>query len=348
MKCRVRHDAECCADSAREQRRSGRMSLTAIVAASALALFATGSAQASTITVGSVFPPGSSPTAFGQVQTLFNTALPEKGANLVSPVNGAIVRWRVQDAEGGPFRLRVLRPNGSGAYTASGTSNPATPAGTGLQTFTTNLPIHAGDLIGIDPTNDTDKIGIVEVSGGSYGFIFPPPFDSATLAPSGTTSGKEIELSAEVQPAPAISSVAPSVGSVAGGTSVTITGTNFNAASAVKFGSIPAAGFSVESETQITAIAPPSAVVGGVDLTVTTLAGTSPTAGGDRFSYEGCVVPKLKGKALKPVRRLTGQADCKLGKVTRRKKGSRHVVKQSPKPATILPPGSKVNVTLGR
>ncbi len=64
---------------------------------------------------------------FGQVKTLFNTALPEKGASLVSPVTGAVVRWRVQGAEGGPFFLRVLHPNGNGAYQAVGTSGPANP-----------------------------------------------------------------------------------------------------------------------------------------------------------------------------------------------------------------------------
>ena len=177
-----------------------RLLASAIASVTALALFAAAGAQASTITIGSVLPPGSTPTEFGQVQTFFNTALPEKGANLVSPVNGAIVRWRVQGAEGGPFFLRVLRPNGSGGYSAMGTSNPATPSGTGLQTFNTNLPIHAGDLIGVDPSNATDKIGVADVAGASYGFVFPPPFDGATVAPSGTVSGKEIELSAEVQP----------------------------------------------------------------------------------------------------------------------------------------------------
>lgn len=317
----------------------------AIVGAMALALLATGSAQASTVTVGSVFPPGATPTAFGQVQTFFNTALPEKGANLASPVNGAIVRWRVQGAEGGPFRLRVLRPNGSGAYTAVGTSNPATPSGTGLQTFSANLPIRAGDLIGVDPSNDTDKIGVAEVAGAGYGFVFPPPLDSATVAPSGTVDGKEVALSAEVQPAPAIGSISPILGSVAGGTSVTITGTDFNATSAVRFGGTPASGFTVDSETQITAIAPPSATVGSLDLTVTTLAGTS-AAG--RFIYEGCVVPRLKKKALKAARRVVRRDDCKLGRVVRRRKGSRHVIKQSPKPGTVLPPSSKVNVTLGK
>jgi hypothetical protein len=308
----------------------------------------TGIAQASTITVGSVLPPGSTPTAFGQVQTEFNTALPEKGANLTSPVSGAIVRWRIQGAEGGPFFLRVLRPNGSGAFAAVGTSNGATPTDSGVQTFAANLPIHAGDLIGIDPSKASDAIGVTTAPGASYGFIFPPPFDGSTVAPSGSEAGKEIALSAEVQPAPAISSIAPTFGSIAGGTVMTITGTNFNAASAVKFGSTPATGFTVDSDTQITATAPAGTVPGPVDLTVTTLAGTSPTTSHDQFTYTACVVPKLKGKTLKFSRRATGRSECKLGKVARRKKNSHHVIRQSPKPGTVLAPGSKVSITLGK
>ena len=128
--------------------------------ASACILFGASAAQASTITVGSVLPPGFTREPFKEKQTFLNTALPEKGANLVSPVSGAIVRWRVQGAKGGPFFLRVLHPNGTGAYAASGTSGPATPTDPGLQTFTANLPVKAGDLIGIDPTNVTDEIGV--------------------------------------------------------------------------------------------------------------------------------------------------------------------------------------------
>lgn len=335
MRCRQRHGT------------LGRLGFL-IAAMSAWVLLATTGAQASTITVGSVLPPGSSPTAFGQVETLFNSALPEKGANLVSPVSGTIVRWRIQSAEGGPYYLRILRPNGSGAYAAAGTSNPATPSDTGVQTFTTNLPIHAGDLIGVDPTKDSDKIGVAEVPGASYGFIFPPPFDGATVAPSGTVAGQEIELNAEVQPTPAITSIAPNFGSIAGGTSVTITGTNLTAASAVKFGSTPATGFTVESDTQITAIAPPSTTVGAVDVTATTLAGTSATVNGDQFIYDGCVVPKLKGKKLKPGKTALRRGDCKLGTVKHRKGKSSKVIKQNPKPGKVLTPGTKVNVTLGK
>lgn len=348
MACRQRHEANVGSGSSVGRKRSGRF-LLAVLAASVCSLMATGAAQAATITVGSVLPPEPTAVKFGQVQTFFNTAIPEKGANLVSPVSGTIVRWRVQGAKGGPFYLRVLRPNGSGAVAGAGTSNPATPSGAGLQTFTANLPIHAGDLIGIDPTSAEDEIGVAEVAGASYGFIFPPPFDGATVAPSGSVAGKEIELSAEVQPTPAITSLAPNFGSIAGGTSVVITGTNLNSASAVTFGTVPATTFTVESETQITAIAPPSASAGTVDVTATTIAGTSPLAKGDQFTYEACRVPKLKNKQLKSARQALRRADCKLGKVTRKRhRRSNKVIRQKPRPGRQLPPGSKVNVVVGR
>lgn len=328
----------------------GRFGFVAVFA-SVGALLAATAAQASTVTVGSVLPPGSTPTAFGKVQTFFNTALPEKGANLTSPVSGAIVRWRVQGAEGGPFYLRVLRPNGSGGYMAAGTSNPAIPTNNELQTFTANLPVKAGDLIGVDPTNAADKIGVAPISGAGFGSIFPPPFDGATVAPSETTGGQEVELSAEVQPTPVITSITPEFGPVAGGATVTITGTDLASASAVKFGELPAASFKAESETKITAVAPRSATVGPVDVTATTIAGTSATGRADHFFYEGCVVPKLKGKKLKNAKRMLGRADCKLGKVKRLKsKPSKagKVLKQGTKPGKVLASGSKVNLTVGK
>jgi len=348
--CRQRHADDAHARKGRRHGTLGRLGFMATIAASAVALMAP-AAQASTVTVGSVLPPGAVATEFKSVQTLFNTALPEKGANLTSPVDGAIVRWRMQDSEGGPFRLRVLRPNGSGGYFAVSTSNPVTPSGPGVQIFTANLPVKAGDLIGVDPTNGTDKIGVVaDVAGASYGFFFPPPFDASTVAPSGTEAGKEIALSAEVQPAPVITSIAPNFGPVAGGATVTITGTDLASVSAVKFGTVPATSVKTESETQITAVAPASTIVGAVDITATTLAGTSAVSSNDRFFYEGCAVPKLKGKKLKVAKRTLFRADCKVGKITRRttKKKPGKVLGQSPKPGKVLASGTKVNLTVGK
>lgn len=331
-------------------RRTRRLAIAVVCAVSAIASMAT-AAQASVISIGSVLPEKFTATEFTRVQTFFNTALPQAGANLASPVNGAIVRWRVLGASGGPFFLRVLHPNGKGAFEATGTSLPATPASEGLQTFSTNLKVQAGDLIGIDPSNATDKIGIADTTGASYASIFPTPFDGSVVPPSESFSGKEVELSAEIQPAPEVTAISPPFGPVTGATLVTITGKNFNGASAVNFGSTPAASFTVDSDTEITATAPKSLRPGKVDVAVTTFAGKNPNTRFDDFVYRACVVPAVKNKTLKKAKTLLRRRGCKLGHVKKvdapkpNKVGK--VLKQNPKPGKILAPGARVRVTLG-
>jgi hypothetical protein len=330
-------------------RRAGRITILAMALATAWALVAAVTAGATTVTVGSVLPPTFTSTPFEGVRTQFNTALGEGGANLASPVNGAIVRWKVQGAKGGPFTLRVLHPTGAGAYTAVGASTPVTPIGTGIETFTTQLAIHAGDLIGIDSSNASDEIGVANFGASSYGIFSAPPFENATNAPSSSKANQEIELSAEVQPAPAITAVSPVEGSVLGGQKVAITGTNLNGASAVMFGEVPATSFTVAGEEKITAVAPAQADVGTVDITTTTLAGESPTGRADRFSYRGCTVPKLIGKKLGPAKSALRNAGCKLGKVTKvngSKKQTGKVLKQKPKAGRVLAPGTSVAIKL--
>jgi hypothetical protein len=82
---------------------------------------------------------------------------------------------------------------------------------------------------------------------------------------------------------PTIASVSPNEGREAGGTPVTITGTNFTGATAVKFGSANAKSFKVNSETSITAVSP--AGTGTVNVTVTTAGGTSKEVPADQFNY---------------------------------------------------------------
>ncbi|HEY5025508.1 MAG TPA: IPT/TIG domain-containing protein, partial [Acidimicrobiales bacterium] len=83
---------------------------------------------------------------------------------------------------------------------------------------------------------------------------------------------------------PTVTSVSPSSGSPAGATSVTITGTNLSAVSAVRFGAKAAANFTLGSATSMTATSPAGAV-GKVDVSVTNSAGTSATSPGDQFTY---------------------------------------------------------------
>src|SRR5438128_2758934 len=111
-----------------------------------------------------------------------------------------------------------------------------------------------------------------------------------SVGSSSATSVSTAAVAASTPPEPpppapgaAVASLSPSSGPEAGGTSVSITGTNFSGVTAVKFGSSSAAGYTVNSASLITAVSPPGR--GTVDVTVSTTAGTSPTGSSDRFSY---------------------------------------------------------------
>jgi hypothetical protein len=84
--------------------------------------------------------------------------------------------------------------------------------------------------------------------------------------------------------APTVTGVSPSTGTVNGGTTVTITGSDFTGATAVDFGDGVAPAFHVDSSTQITATSPPGS--GSVEVVVTTPGGTStPNPPADQFTY---------------------------------------------------------------
>jgi hypothetical protein len=78
--------------------------------------------------------------------------------------------------------------------------------------------------------------------------------------------------------------VTPHAGPSFGGTSVTITGAEFSEVSAVKFGAVNAATFTVNSESSITAVSPAGS--GTVAVTVATPFGTSVPSPADQFTYE--------------------------------------------------------------
>jgi hypothetical protein len=86
---------------------------------------------------------------------------------------------------------------------------------------------------------------------------------------------------------PKVNTVSPKTGPAAGGTSVTITGTDLTSGStpAVNFGSTEASEVTVLSGKQIVAVSPPVLLAGTVDITVTTAGGTSAAIAKDRFTY---------------------------------------------------------------
>ena len=76
---------------------------------------------------------------------------------------------------------------------------------------------------------------------------------TATLSPAGAWVMQMVTFSAVSGPAPTVSSVSPNSGSTAGGTAVTITGTNYAAGATVTFGSTAATNVVVVNSTTITA-----------------------------------------------------------------------------------------------
>jgi alpha-tubulin suppressor-like RCC1 family protein len=105
--------------------------------------------------------------------------------------------------------------------------------------------------------------------------------DVGVEAPGGLISATS--AADEFSYAPAVSKLEPKQGPQEGGTEVSITGTNLTGASEVKFGESDAGSFTVRSDTQITAVAPPGK--GKVTVAVRTAGGTSPAVSADRYKY---------------------------------------------------------------
>jgi hypothetical protein len=202
-----------------------------------------------------------------------------------APASGVITTWRVAGAEA--LKLRVLRPAGEEEteLVAEGTSASATNLKGGPNS--TSLPIRAGDFIGVDIPSGGGEMGTKEVGTDTAVQLEWAPAlvdDAAVREPFEPEFSDELLLNADIVLAPVLSSLAPASGATAGGNAVSITGKYLDGATAVTFGSAPASSFSVDSLTQITAIAPASAAA-TVDVRVTGPGGASETTPADRYTF---------------------------------------------------------------
>jgi hypothetical protein len=102
--------------------------------------------------------------------------------------------------------------------------------------------------------------------------------------PSGTSADVAAAQFTATTGGPLITNVDPSGGPVAGGTTVTITGSGFTGATSVMFGDTAASSFTVNSATSITAVAP-SRPAGTVFIIITAPAGTSSPTVSSRYTY---------------------------------------------------------------
>ncbi|MGY1941351.1 IPT/TIG domain-containing protein [Nocardia gipuzkoensis] len=183
-------------------------------------------------------------------------------------------------------QITAIAPPGSGTVditvaNAGGTSNgfPYTYAvlPPAVASIIPNFgPATGGTLVALIGTGFT---GVTSVNFGATPATFFIPVTSTliiAITPPGTgTVPVTVTNSAGTSPGvpftyvsvPTLVSVTPNTGPVTGGTAVTITGTGFTGATGVFFGVLPAASFTVNSDTQITAVTPLG--FGTVPITVT-------------------------------------------------------------------------------
>ena len=170
--------------------------------------------------------------------------------------------------------------------------------------------------------------GVTVVSATQITATAPPgavgAVDVTVTTPNGTSPTSAADAFTYVA-APAVSALSPASGPTSGGTSVVITGTSLTGVSTVTFGSTAATIFTVNSATQITAIAP-AGMAGTVDVTVATIGGTSATSGTDHYTYLAVPVVSALSPVTGPVgggtsvtisgANLTGATAVKFGATT--------------------------------
>jgi hypothetical protein len=267
----------------------GLRSVGTVVALAAFALVA-GTAAAKPVVVGSSLTGDFRAGFVKNAGTYFNSALADPSANVVSPVDGIVIRFNLLGAKGGPYRLRVLSPEGGSVYRATASTPPLTFDG--VEPHFPPLKIEAGDSIGLDLPAEGKIAAAPTGPESAYAAWVPPLGSGAALPYTGTNTGRELGFNAEVLPAPVVTRVAPAVVYFRKGGRVKIFGENFSRVSRVTFGAKRARWFKVVSERLIVATAPPRKNRLLTKVRVETEAGTGKSA----FLFAACPHPKLPAK----------------------------------------------------
>ena len=169
-----------------------------------------------------------------------------------------------------------------GTAASNSTPPPSAPTIVGFAPAS-GLP---GATVTVTGTNFTGATAVTFNGKAAGGFSVDSSTQIRASVAGGTTTGKIAVTNAAgtatstadftVLDPPTISSFSPTSG--VAGASVTITGTNFTGATSVKFNSNPAASFTVDSATQITAIVASGTTTGLITVTGPTGTATSATS----------------------------------------------------------------------
>ena len=227
---------------------------------------------------------------------------PQAMAASLSP-NGATLRWATYlGGTNGTSEADAVAvaPDGSllvtgGTASTSGVATAGAPqaayGGGASDAFLVDLAADAtavdwGTYLGGPGADWAMTMSLVPGGVAIGGLATPPsfPVSAGSLQTTPAAAGTQAGFVADVLVVPTVTAVSPAFGSVAGGTTVTVTGTGFTGATAVHVGAT-AASFTVVSDSQLTVITP-SGTPGTVHVTVTGPGGTSAATTADLFDYQ--------------------------------------------------------------
>ncbi len=257
--------------------------------------------------------PASGPVSGGTSVTITGTNLSavtavEFGSNTV-PVQsdtGTQITATSPAGSGGPADVLLVATGGTSArtpadqftYLVAPTVSGITPAAGPISGGTT-VAIEGTNLLGASAVDFGTTAATIVTDTGTQITVTSPIGAAGTVDVTVTTDGGvSAKSSADqftYQAAPAVTSVSPGLGTTAGGTTVIITGTNLQGATAVDFGDV-AAMITQDTGTQITATSPSGTAGTRVDVTVTTPGGISVTAPDDLYTF--ITAPSVSGLSV--------------------------------------------------
>jgi hypothetical protein len=172
--------------------------LTALAATASVALAAAPAAFARTSGVGhSSGSPTMNVCAATIKCTYFNTHN-GKPTDVVKR-SGTVTDWSVNaGSAGGQVRLRILRPSGGGNYTVVRSSSVHTVKASGLNTFSANVKVRAGDVLALG-NGDSGLYMENADPGNSVHYYMPSPTNGASGKPNQVTPDLHLLLSAHVK-----------------------------------------------------------------------------------------------------------------------------------------------------
>jgi hypothetical protein len=200
------------------------------------------------------------------------------------------LRWRMgSDSSVGAAGWSV-----DGVSISDGTNCSLVPTITSISP--TSGPVSGGQTVTVNGTNFTGATAVnfgikpgtsVNVLSSTQLTVVSPAHAAGTVAIRVVTPGGTSALTPADRykyAAPAITSIAPTSGPLSGGQTVTVRGTDFTGATAVKFGATPGTSLVVVSATKLTVVSPAHAA-GVVPIRVTTPDGTSALVAADQYTY---------------------------------------------------------------